>query len=245
MGCEYEPSGELHFLSKKLGTLKKAIGNKVWVIQGIPEGKRTAFTLCAAYVAESISPESPSSDVYVISGKQVTEFDPPLPLNKLDWFTTLLKSQSNFSLGFNRLTDKTVIQALIAIESGSDRSSSSVILPDLDFSVSGTEGATRFVTHLRRERDHNIVEAKKVAILNTKGNLSCEVCGFDFFATYGKLGYGLCEVHHLKPLSASNESVTTMLDDLAVLCSNCHRIIHRSDPMLTIAELSKLLHHDH
>jgi 5-methylcytosine-specific restriction protein A len=43
------------------------------------------------------------------------------------------------------------------------------------------------------------------------------------------------------PLSASSESVTTTLDDLAVLCSNCHRIIHRSTPMLSVAELSKVV----
>ncbi len=107
MGYELESSDELRFLSRKFGVLKKAVGNTVWVVQGIPNGKRTAFSLCGAYVAA--------------------------------------------------------------------------------------------------------------------------------------LGEGFCEVHHLVPLSASAESVTTTLNDLAVLCSNCHRIIHRSTPMLSVAELSKVV----
>ena len=102
MGREYNAPGKLVFLSKKLGLLKKAIGNTVWVIQGIPDGRKTAYTLCSAYVADSFAPESPSSDVYVIRGSKGTDFVPPIPLNQLSWFPSLLKSQSNFSLGFNR-----------------------------------------------------------------------------------------------------------------------------------------------
>ena len=67
--------------------------------------------------------------------------------------------------------------------------------------------------------------------------------GFDFSTTYGLLGKGFCEVHHLSPLSASDESVTTTFADLAVVCSNCHRILHRSDPMLSIAELAVVVRH--
>ena len=117
-------------------------------------------------------------------------------------------------------------------------------VPDVDLTFVGAEGAARLVSHLRRERKPAIVEAKKAATLRTKGRLCCEVCGFDFSATYGALGNGFCEVHHLVPLSASSESVTTTLDDLAILCSNCHRVIHRSTPMLSVAELSMVVSRD-
>lgn len=52
MAYELESSGELRFLSRKFGVLKKAVGNTVWVVQGIPDGKKTALSLCGAYVAD-------------------------------------------------------------------------------------------------------------------------------------------------------------------------------------------------
>jgi hypothetical protein len=241
MGYELESSTELRFLSRKLGLLKKAVGNTVWVVQGVPEGRRTAFSLCGAYIADHVDIEDSSSNLYVIFGHRVKEFAPPVPLNGLDWFPALLKSQSNFSLGFNRLNDEIVVQALAALQAEGNSPSPPAALPDIDLPSAGTEGATRLVSHLRRERNRALVEAKKAATLNANRRLCCEVCGFDFSATYGPLGEGFCEVHHLVSLSASSESVTTTLDDLAVLCSNCHRIIHRSTPMLSVAELSKVV----
>lgn len=240
MGYEIGPTGELRFLSRKLGLLRKAVGNTVWVIQGVPDGKRTAFFLCGAYVADRVDVADPSSNLCVISGHSVKEFVPPVPLNSLDWFPALLKSQSNFSLGFNRVNDETVVQALASLQAEGYPPSLSVP-PDIDLPSAGTEGALRLVSHLRRERDRAIVEAKKAAALNAKGRLCCEVCGFDFAATYGAYGEGFCEVHHLVPLSAASDSVTTTLDDLAIVCSNCHRIIHRSDPMLSVSQLSEVV----
>ncbi len=114
-------------------------------------------------------------------------------------------------------------------------------LPDVDQSKSIQEGNPRLVAHLRRERNAAIVKTKKVAVLNATGKLCCEVCGFDFKEFYGEPGEGFCEVHHLQPLSKADGKVKTELKDLAIICSNCHRIIHRSDPMPSIEKLSKSL----
>ena len=56
----------------------------------------------------------------------------------------------------------------------------------------------------------------------------CQACGFKFEKMYGDLGAGFIECHHLDPLSEreGQERLTT-LEDLTVLCSNCHRMIHR------------------
>lgn len=75
---------------------------------------------------------------------------------------------------------------------------------------------------------------------------SCQVCGFNFGSVYGDLGDGYAEVHHLSPLSERpedewNEQVTTSLNQVAVLCSNCHRVIHRRRPALTIEDLRRAL----
>ena len=116
-------------------------------------------------------------------------------------------------------------------------------LPDIDQSQSILEGNPRLVAHLRRERNSAIIKAKKDATLRATGKLCCEACGFDFKKVYGEFGDGFCEVHHLQPLSKADGVVKTELGDLAIVCSNCHRIIHRSDPMLSIPNLSKHVQH--
>lgn len=237
MGYEFQSSEVLRFYSKKTGVLKKAIGNTVWVVQGIPKGARTAYTLCGAYLADQVSPEAPSSDVFVISGKRIAEFPEPITLNGFDWFPALLKSQSNFSLGFNRLSEESTIKGFTTFQVEKSELIQSTSVPK----VSATEGERRLVTHFQRERDRTLVEAKKAEILKSRGALACEACNFDFFAAYGEIGEGFCEVHHLAPLSDSNRPVTTTLADLAVLCSNCHSAIHRSAPMLSVRELSEIV----
>lgn len=67
----------------------------------------------------------------------------------------------------------------------------------------------------------------------------CQGCGFDFSNVYGELGEGYIEAHHLNPLSEraekewSNE-LRTSLAEVTVLCANCHRMIHRKRPALTL-----------
>lgn len=128
-----------------------------------------------------------------------------------------------------------IVECVVALIEGDTLPS----LPDIDQIQSILEGNPRLVAHLRRERNSAIVKAKKKATMQETGKLCCEVCGFDFKDFYGELGYGFCEVHHIQPLSKADGVVKTELKDLAIICSNCHRIIHRSDPMLSIPDLSK------
>lgn len=111
-------------------------------------------------------------------------------------------------------------------------------LPDVDLEEFGvTEGRARLVTHLRYERSRTLAEAKRRDVLARTGRLACEACGFDFSAAYGPLGAGFCEVHHTRAVADGGPERRTTLRDLAVLCSNCHRVMHRRWPMLTVAEL--------
>ncbi|MFM8998348.1 MAG: HNH endonuclease, partial [Candidatus Limnocylindrus sp.] len=43
-----------------------------------------------------------------------------------------------------------------------------------------------------------------------------------------KLGDGFIEVHHLAPLFIDDQPRRTTMSDLLLLCSNCHRMVHRS-----------------
>ena len=115
-------------------------------------------------------------------------------------------------------------------------------IPDVDsLDVSAEEGERRLVVHLRIERDRRIVEAKKRSVLSAAGLLACEVCDFDFRKVYGKLGDAFCEVHHRKALSERGGGRITNLGDLAVVCSNCHRMLHRMGRQMSIAGLRKRL----
>jgi 5-methylcytosine-specific restriction endonuclease McrA len=71
----------------------------------------------------------------------------------------------------------------------------------------------------------------------------CQACGFDFASRYGALGAGYAECHHLSPLSERPENgwtveLRTKLEDVAVLCANCHRMVHRRRPALSLDELT-------
>jgi predicted HNH restriction endonuclease len=91
----------------------------------------------------------------------------------------------------------------------------------------GEEGRTLSRLHLLKERNPCLVRRKKQAILTTTGRLKCEACEFDFAAFYGPLGDGFVECHHRTPLAELAGTTRTRLADLAIVCANCHRMLHR------------------
>jgi 5-methylcytosine-specific restriction protein A len=103
------------------------------------------------------------------------------------------------------------------------------------------EGRLLTRRHLSRERNRKLVEKKRKQAMRKHGRLACEACGFDFASRYGVRGQGFMECHHLKPIATLGEGEKTRLADLALLCSNCHRIIHRSKPWLSVGDLKRLM----
>lgn len=85
-----------------------------------------------------------------------------------------------------------------------------------------TEGGSR-VVHSRRAERNPAVRREAVRIHGT----ICQGCGFDFSATYGEWGDQYIEVHHVMPLAEHGQRETDPNTDLVVVCSNCHRMIHR------------------
>jgi 5-methylcytosine-specific restriction protein A len=103
------------------------------------------------------------------------------------------------------------------------------------------EGRILTRKHLVRERNQKLVRRKVEGAMRESGRLECEVCSFDFAAFYGDRGIGFIECHHTKPVSMLDGESRTHIDDLAMVCSNCHRMIHRTRPWLSIGELKSLL----
>jgi 5-methylcytosine-specific restriction protein A len=101
------------------------------------------------------------------------------------------------------------------------------------------EGQILYRRHRSIERNAKLIKrAKKIA--EDKGNICCEVCGFDFEKVYGEIGKGYIECHHKIPVSEYEADMKTKVSDLALVCSNCHRMLHRKRPWLKAEDLKTL-----
>jgi len=99
------------------------------------------------------------------------------------------------------------------------------------------EGARRSVVVNIYERDPN---ARRRCLNHWKPK--CQVCRFDFGAIYGALGEGFIHVHHLQPLGELREEYQLdPIADLRPVCPNCHAMLHRQSPPLTIEQLQEIL----
>ena len=71
---------------------------------------------------------------------------------------------------------------------------------------------------------------------------NCKGCNFNFRDFYGDVGEGVIEVHHLTPVHLMEEArVVDPRTELVPLCSNCHSIVHRTDPPFTLSELRGMI----
>ena len=103
------------------------------------------------------------------------------------------------------------------------------------------EGRILTRLHKYKERHSEAAKKKKARVLSEKGELICEACDFNFVDVYGELGSGFAECHHLIPVSELEPGHLTKFEDLAIICSNCHRMIHKSRPMLSVVDLRNLI----
>ena len=95
---------------------------------------------------------------------------------------------------------------------------------------------TRLVSYFERNPD---LRSAAIAVHGTR----CQACGMTFVERYGELGEGFIEVHHLKPVADYEGEVSVNPEtDMAVVCPNCHRVLHRGqDELLTVEELRGIL----
>ena len=111
--------------------------------------------------------------------------------------------------------------------------------PDVDIHSDSLakEGEKRLRLHLYNERKPQNVKAKKQSV----SSLNCEICGFSFLHFYGQEAGNYCEVHHLIPLKGLKCATEINLNDLAILCSNCHRVVHMRYPPYELKEVRDML----
>jgi hypothetical protein len=90
-----------------------------------------------------------------------------------------------------------------------------------------SEGELRLALCRHRARERWLRDAKIAEVKRANGGrVPCQACGFEFYAVYGEVGRDYAQVHHLRPLSDRTKPSMTRLSDLAVLCANCHVMVH-------------------
>lgn len=98
-----------------------------------------------------------------------------------------------------------------------------------------TEGALHRVLASRYERS---ASARRACVEHF--GLRCSVCDLRFDEMYGELGKGFIHVHHL--ISIASRGRAHHVDprrDMRPVCPNCHAILHRQEPPLSIQDLRR------
>jgi hypothetical protein len=234
MGRAFVPQdSRFTFLSNKpVAVLRRAIGQRVWVVSGASAGRRTEYRLVGFYFPDDVRA---TSEAVKISGWG-TAFSPAPTVTNQPWFVEMRREQANFSLGFSPLRSEYVIQELdrlVAQLPPSDTGRLPEEVPERVF----REGRAIQVPLTRYERD----KGARDECLRVHGT-TCVVCRIDHQSLYGPIAEALVQVHHLTPISSlGREYVLEPSRDLVPVCPNCHAVIHRHDPPLTPDEVVVLI----
>ena len=101
-----------------------------------------------------------------------------------------------------------------------------------DVQLAALEGQHYLAEAKFRRRNRALIEEKK-----RRSDGKCSVCEFDFKATYEGLDRDFLVGHHVEPIGKRKKATKTTLDQIDVLCPNCHAAVHSQDPPLTADEL--------
>ena len=96
-----------------------------------------------------------------------------------------------------------------------------------------TEGNEQQTVVTRYERNR----LNRAACIEYFGT-SCQVCGFNYKNTYGEIGDGYIQVHHITPVSQLGANyVINPIEDLIPVCANCHVMMHKENPPIEPEDL--------
>ncbi len=96
----------------------------------------------------------------------------------------------------------------------------------------------------RYRKEVSVIKRNASIVAKAKRELgcNCQVCGFNFSEAYGELGRDFIEAHHIEPLFTRSEvSCLTSVNDFAMLCANCHRMIHKLPDGASVDQLRKVM----
>ena len=118
-------------------------------------------------------------------------------------------------------------------------SAGAAFLPEeLTETVTYPEGAQLRITVNAYERNP---KARQACIAHW--GCRCQVCKFDFEKNYGPLGKDFIHVHHhIQQISkVGHEYQLDPINDLRPVCPNCHAMLHRETPPMSLDDLRDVL----
>jgi predicted HNH restriction endonuclease len=101
------------------------------------------------------------------------------------------------------------------------------------------EGRRRLIAAHEEQERNRALRAAKLKQVRKQGLLKCEACKLDFETTYNGVGEHAAEVHHRNGFAGARGTRSVPLEELAVLCANCHRVIHQTAQIFNVAEFSR------
>ncbi|HHQ4705639.1 HNH endonuclease [Aeromonas hydrophila] len=119
----------------------------------------------------------------------------------------------------------------------------SISLPPLPLSLKESEIDEEYNEGSREVRETTFFKRNKKLVLDAKKTYgyNCQICDFNFEEKYGELGFEFIECHHINPLSERDLDLPTTIEDVRVVCSNCHKMLHKTSPALHPLKLKSLL----
>lgn len=208
-----------------------SVGDVIYIYESFPAQK---VILKTQVVARDVDSYHIDDSKYTLSGIDFAKKGPWFSLRLMQNIDTDISLQDLHQLGLKgniqslrRLNDNITSALDYWVNSPSELTS--IVL---------TEGKKTKVYSTRYERNAN----NRQAAIKFHG-VNCKVCGFNFEEKYGDIGQEFIEVHHQSPLFLNDDEVhVDPITDLVPLCSNCHRMIHRSRyHVLTVEDLKKRL----
>ena len=103
------------------------------------------------------------------------------------------------------------------------------------------EGKKQLTKHICYERNHRVIFLAKQKFKQKHNKLFCVICDFDFEKVYGEIGKDYIEGHHSIPVSDIPQGYRTKPEDIVIVCSNCHKMLHRKRPWLSKDKLKNIL----
>ena len=99
-----------------------------------------------------------------------------------------------------------------------------------------------FLEGEKRAIQTTVRNTKLRAAAKRKWGVRCYCCGFDFETFYGPRASECAIVHHLKPFTTNNNKQRkTTVKDVRVVCANCHYVIHRTNPPMSVNKMRQLI----
>lgn len=106
MGYSFEEASDpMSFSTTK--SVDRMMGAKVWAIAG--EGTPRQYALGGWFIVDEAGAYDDNPSVHYVRGSIGELFKPMIKLNDLNWFPNFRKSQSNFSLGLQPVSDEFVV----------------------------------------------------------------------------------------------------------------------------------------